>query len=54
MTWSAEFRALLPPTTPVRIQRWSLRRVLLALATVGGALVAAAVVLLNLRGGGLL
>jgi tRNA A-37 threonylcarbamoyl transferase component Bud32 len=49
-----EFRDLLPPVHPVRIQRWSTRRVLLALATVGGLLLAAAVVVLNLRAGGLL
>ena len=49
-----EFRALLPPVRPVRIQRWSTRRVLLAFATVGGLLLAAVVVVLNLRAGGLL
>ena len=40
--------------TRFRVQRWSTRRVLLALATVGGLVLAAAVVVLNLRAGGLL
>ncbi|MCZ2860614.1 hypothetical protein [Blastococcus sp. VKM Ac-2987] len=50
----AEFRGLLPPHPRIRIQRWSLRRLLLALATVGGVTVGVAVAALNLRAGGLL
>jgi hypothetical protein len=50
----SEFRALLPPHPRIRIQRWSARRVLLALASVGGILLTALLVALNLRAGGLL
>jgi tRNA A-37 threonylcarbamoyl transferase component Bud32 len=50
----AEFRALLPPHPRIRVQRWSVRRVLLALATVGGVALAVVVAALNLRAGGLL
>ncbi|MGY1704812.1 RIO1 family regulatory kinase/ATPase [Geodermatophilus sp. SYSU D00697] len=50
----AEFRALLPPWPRVRVQRWSMRRVLLAVATVGGAGLAAVLLAVNLRAGGLL
>jgi tRNA A-37 threonylcarbamoyl transferase component Bud32 len=50
----AEFRALLPEHPAIRIQRWSVRRVLLALATVGGFVAAALLVMINLRAGGLL
>ncbi|MGY1808298.1 RIO1 family regulatory kinase/ATPase [Blastococcus sp. SYSU D00669] len=50
----AEFAALLPPHPRVRVQRWSMRRVLLAVATVGGVLLTAVLVALNLRAGGLL
>jgi serine/threonine protein kinase len=50
----AQFRRLLPTRPRISIQRWSLRRVLLALATVGGAVAAVALVGLNLRAGGLL
>jgi hypothetical protein len=50
----AEFRALLPERPSIRIQRWSMRRVLLALATVGGVLLAAGLIAINLRAGGLL
>jgi RIO1 family len=49
-----EFRALLPPLPPIRVQRWSVRRVLLAVATVGGAVLVALLLALNLRAGGLL
>jgi hypothetical protein len=49
-----EFRALLPPWPRVRVQRWSLRRVLLALATVGGAGLTVVLLAVNLRAGGLL
>jgi membrane-associated phospholipid phosphatase len=34
----AEFRALAPPRRPISIQRWSVRRVGLILATIGGGL----------------
>src|SRR3954454_7802058 len=34
----AEFRALAPPRRPIAIQRWSVRRVLLAVAVVAGGL----------------
>jgi hypothetical protein len=50
----AEFRALLPPQEHIRVQRWSVRRVLLAVGTLGGVVAVAAVVVLNLRAGGLL
>ncbi|MGY1739617.1 MULTISPECIES: phosphatase PAP2 family protein [unclassified Blastococcus] len=50
----AHFRDRLPAHPRIRVQRWSARRVLLALGTVGGALLAAGVVALNLRAGGLL
>jgi serine/threonine protein kinase len=48
------FRALLPPRERIRVQRWSLRRVLLAVGTLGGLLASAVVIALNLRAGGLL
>jgi tRNA A-37 threonylcarbamoyl transferase component Bud32 len=48
------FRHLLPRRPRIRVQRWSTRRVLLALATVGGVLLAAAMTAVNLRAGGLL
>jgi tRNA A-37 threonylcarbamoyl transferase component Bud32 len=48
------FRRLLPGRPRISIQRWSLRRVLLALATLGGAVATVALVGLNLRAGGLL
>jgi tRNA A-37 threonylcarbamoyl transferase component Bud32 len=50
----AEFAALLPPHPRVRVQRWSMRRVLLALGTVGGVVAAVVLVAVNLRAGGLL
>ncbi|MGR6964460.1 RIO1 family regulatory kinase/ATPase domain-containing protein [Geodermatophilus sp. URMC 61] len=49
-----DLRALLPPHPPIRVQRWSVRRVLLAVATVGGAVLVAVLLTLNLRAGGLL
>ncbi|RFU20454.1 lipopolysaccharide kinase InaA family protein [Geodermatophilus marinus] len=49
-----DLRALLPPHPRIRVQRWSLRRVLLALATAGGVVLAAALLTLNLAAGGLL
>ncbi|MCF6507277.1 hypothetical protein E9549_07630 [Blastococcus sp. MG754426] len=50
----AEFRASLPHHPRIRIQRWSARRLLLALATVGGIALTVALAALNLRAGGLL
>ncbi|WP_157943901.1 BUD32 family EKC/KEOPS complex subunit [Blastococcus atacamensis] len=49
-----EFRRLLPARPPIRVQRWSLVRVLLALAALAGALLTILLVGLNLRAGGLL
>jgi serine/threonine protein kinase len=49
-----EFCELLPPHPRIRVQRWSLRRILLAVAAVTGALLAVVLVGLNLRAGGLL
>ncbi|MGK5114272.1 RIO1 family regulatory kinase/ATPase domain-containing protein [Geodermatophilus sp. CPCC 205506] len=49
-----EFRALLPECQRIRTQRWSVRRVLLAVATGAGAVLAVALLALNLRAGGLL
>lgn len=48
------FRGLLPARSTVIVQRWSTRRVLLAVAAVGGALLAVVLTALNLRAGGLL
>jgi serine/threonine protein kinase len=48
------FRGLLPTRPRIAVQRWSMRRVLLAVAAVVGALLAVLVVGLNLRAGGLL
>jgi tRNA A-37 threonylcarbamoyl transferase component Bud32 len=50
----AQFRRLLPARPRIRVQRWSMRRVLLALATATGAVLGVALVALNLRAGGLL
>jgi hypothetical protein len=50
----AAFRVLLPSRPRIAMQRWSLRRLLLALATVLGALLVVVLVGLNLRAGGLL
>jgi tRNA A-37 threonylcarbamoyl transferase component Bud32 len=50
----AEFRALLPPHERIRVQRWSLRRVLLAVGTAGGLLAVTTLIALNLTAGGLL
>jgi hypothetical protein len=49
-----EFRRLLPARPPIRVQRWSLVRVLLALGALVGTVVLVLVVGLNLRAGGLL
>jgi tRNA A-37 threonylcarbamoyl transferase component Bud32 len=46
--------ALLPEHPRIRVQRWSLRRVLLAVAAVAGGLLVLALLTLNLRAGGLL
>ena len=48
------FRRLLPSHPVIVVQRWSTRRVLLAVAAVGGALLTVALAALNLRAGGLL
>ena len=50
----ADFRALLPAHEHIRIQRWSLRRIWLAVGSLGGAVLLVALVTLNLRAGGLL
>jgi tRNA A-37 threonylcarbamoyl transferase component Bud32 len=49
----ARFRELAPPTPPVAIQRWSLRRAVLTLAVVAGAALVVALVAVNLRLAGL-
>jgi tRNA A-37 threonylcarbamoyl transferase component Bud32 len=51
---TADFRRLLPERPRISVQRWSLSRVLLAVATVGGLLVVTVLVGLNLTAGGLL
>lgn len=50
----AEFRDLLPAHHRIPVQSWSLRRVLLAVATVGGLVLAVVLIGLNLRAGSLL
>jgi tRNA A-37 threonylcarbamoyl transferase component Bud32 len=50
----AEFRRALPARPRISVQRWSLLRVLLAVAAVVGIVLAVLVVGLNLRAGGLL
>jgi serine/threonine protein kinase len=47
-------RVQLPPHPRIRVQRWSARRVLLAAATLGGAVLVVVLAALNLRAGGLL
>ena len=49
----AMFRELAPPTPPVAIQRWSLRRAVLTMAVVAGVAVALALAAVNLRLSGL-
>jgi tRNA A-37 threonylcarbamoyl transferase component Bud32 len=49
----ARFCALAPPTPPVAIQRWTMRRVVLTVAVVAGVALAAALVAVNLRLAGL-
>jgi tRNA A-37 threonylcarbamoyl transferase component Bud32 len=49
----ARFRALAPPTPPVAIQRWTMRRAVLTVAVVGGAVLALALMAVNLRLAGL-
>jgi tRNA A-37 threonylcarbamoyl transferase component Bud32 len=49
----ARFRELAPPTPPVAIQRWSLRRVVLTLAVATSTALAVALVAVNLRLAGL-
>jgi serine/threonine protein kinase len=50
----AEFRALVPERHPIRIQRWSWRRIALTLSTLFGIFVVVVLILSNLRGAGLL
>ncbi|HXV92729.1 MAG TPA: RIO1 family regulatory kinase/ATPase, partial [Pseudonocardia sp.] len=50
----ADFRALLPPHPPIAVQRWSVRRVVLAVATAVGLVAAVALTGLNLVAGRLL
>lgn len=50
----ADHRRLLPERPRISVQRWSVSRVLLALATVGGLVVLTALIGTNLRAGGLL
>jgi tRNA A-37 threonylcarbamoyl transferase component Bud32 len=50
----SEFRSMLPNLPPIAVQRWSTRRVLLALAAVGGVLAAVILTGINLRAGRLL
>ncbi len=50
----AEFRALAPYHAPIAIQRWSVRRVRLAVATAAGVLGALFLLVANLRAGQLL
>lgn len=49
-----QFRHLVGSRPRVRVQRWSTRRVLLALFAVGGGILTTAFVVRNLRAGGLL
>jgi len=49
-----EFRALVPERRPIRIQRWSWRRIALTLSTLLGFFIVVILVLSNLRGAGLL
>ena len=50
----AEFRTLAPHHPPIAIQRWSMRRVRLALLTAAAALAALVLFVANLRAGQLL
>ncbi|HEX6425343.1 MAG TPA: phosphatase PAP2 family protein [Acidimicrobiales bacterium] len=49
----ARFRALAPPTPPVAIQRWSLRRAALTISVAAGAVLVVVLVAVNLRLAGL-
>jgi hypothetical protein len=49
----AMFRELAPPTPPVAIQRWSLRRAVLTMAVIAGVAVALVLAAVNLRLSGL-
>jgi hypothetical protein len=49
-----QFCALLPEHPHIRVQRWSLRRVLLAVAAMAGGLLVLTLLALNLQAGGLL
>jgi tRNA A-37 threonylcarbamoyl transferase component Bud32/membrane-associated phospholipid phosphatase len=50
----AEFRSLVPARRPIRIQRWSWRRIGLTFATLIGVLFVLTLILSNLQGAGLL
>ena len=50
----AEFRSMVPERRPVRIQRWSWRRIALTLGTLLGAFLVISLIVSNLRGAGLL
>jgi hypothetical protein len=50
----AEFRSLVPARRPIRIQRWSWRRIGLTFATLIGILFVLTLILSNLQGAGLL
>jgi hypothetical protein len=49
----AEFRSLVPARRPIRIQRWSWRRIGLTFATLLGILFVLLLILSNLQGAGL-
>lgn len=48
------FRAMAPPRPPIRIQRWSARRILLAIGVVAGGLLLLLLVIANLQATGLI
>ena len=54
VVWFVTIRALLPPTPPVKIQRWSWRRLLLTVLVALTTAAVVAIVLGNLEGIGLI